>query len=250
MKYVLLLTILVFLAACTTPVVEEEIPVNPAPEETVEIEEPVEEEVIVEEPEQELGGHEIFREEPLANYQYSFEGRARDSFGNFDSFPLYDVFVKDNKIKKVYRNPERIENTFYNEVYLDTDAETAVALCTAKGGVVCDPFVDSIITLEYGTEVLDVTPITVMNIVPNDAAEEGTERLLNRDATLLEFGTETGSETVYVDDFYKIPLQWEIYVMEDDESVLQSEYTFDSPKINSVKNADVDPPEGLEVLAP
>lgn len=252
MKKYLLLAVIVFLAACTTAPVEQD-------KDTVEVEQPGEtpegqaqdqeavQEEAQEEEEPDLEEEEslsILRKEAVTNYVYSYSGRALDEFNNFQTEADYDASVKDNLEKRTYRKPQKNTNdTNYNEVYLDSDTKIAIGRCTSTGGSLCRRFIGQYFSLNYEDFMADFDPLSVMAEIPGTAQVVGSEQIANRASTKMEYPLESGTIVVYIDDFYSIPLRITTYAAADDELVVQSEYTFASLRIGSVKNADVQLPD-------
>ena len=58
----------------------------------------------------------------------------------------------------------------------------------------------------------------------------------------LEVGESSHLERLFVDLYYGIPLQWEEYIVEGDDEVLQTKYSFARLAAGNIKSAEVLPP--------
>ncbi len=191
-------------------------------------------ETVAEVPEQKLSPaveQLISKNRDTANYKFLLDAFDPDS---------YEVSVKENKVKKVYSNPVKYQgDKFYNTVYVDLTARTAVATCE-KPGVLCESVWGKYMQLNFNDQQLTLTPLTVIENIGTDATIAGTENFENRAATIIEYTNDAGmTEKVSIDTYYGLPLRQEIYSQQGDEQVLQQKHTFTKQAVGSVKNADV-----------
>ncbi len=182
--------------------------------------------------------------EGTTNYQYFFEGLKKNPYGSDITFQGYWVYIKGDKIKKVYSDPLKISSdAFYNEVYLDTAEKTAQAICSKQGSLLCEDSYGKIFSLEYYNEVLPMTPLSVLEKVPYSVKKVGDVTFANRQVAVWEYDQGNGFVRLMVDKYYGLPLKYEVYTWDDDVEVLQERYTFTKPGVDKLKNADVNIPD-------
>lgn len=174
------------------------------------------------------------------NYQYYFISTARDENGHYYEKASYDTYIKEDKIKKVYISPKKLdEESYYNEVYLDTAEESAIGICT-KIGVLCKGIYDKAYQIDYETEKLAVTSVGLLENVGSDAQKVSEEVINNRKTTVIEYTNSQGQkERLALDRYYGLPLKQLIYVTEGDEETISEKSTFSKVSTGNVKNADV-----------
>ena len=170
----------------------------------------------------------------ITNYHY---------FYDTPSIEGYEVTVKDNKIKKAYTTPLKLEsNIYYSEVYLDSAQKTAIAICT-KTSILCDEAWGKAYSLNYASQLPEMDPIALINQVKY-AEEAGSEVIENRQTTILEYTNSDGRrEQLSVDNYYGIPLQQIIY--ENDEII--EKRTFTKFSIGNVKESEVTMPSSYKL---
>ena len=160
----------------------------------------------------------------------------------------YTVYIKGNKIKKVYFDTQRLQsNVFYNTVYLDTEEKTAVATCE-ESGVSCENYYNKAYPTNYDIEYPRLQPLKMLENVGPDAKVISKERFDNRDLTIIEFTNPLGkSERLSLDNYFGVPVRQVIYVLQDDQEVVLDKHTFTRLDVNNIKNADVTLPEGYAI---
>lgn len=177
------------------------------------------------------------------NYFYSFTefipGRGQEG---------YNAAIIGNKIKKTYQEPVKLSgDIFYDTVYMDLDAETAISIC-AGSGTVCRPHRNQAFAVDFSREKIVFTPVDILKDIPPSAQVAGTEVFDNRNALVVEYQTPSGkTEKVSIDRFYSLPLRREVYTQEDDRLVLQRKYTFTNINVGNVKNDEVALPAGYSL---
>jgi hypothetical protein len=165
----------------------------------------------------------------ITSYQYAY---VHDDVS-------YTATVMGNKIKKVYSTAQRLdENTFYNEVYLDTDGKTAIVICHG-GGVYCDGLTGKAFLVDYELEKLEVNPVDLIASI-GFAKNIGKENVFKRATTIIEIS----NGQVWVDNYYGFPMQ---YVVLENEKISE-QYTFSKMEINTVGESDVKMPTSFKLV--
>ncbi len=240
-KEVYILSILVlslFLISCAVPEVPES-PPTPAPQpSTPRIEPPAIEKVITAVYVRDIGDL-LAKSREEINYRYFFDAGQ----------PLsYDVFVMGSKIKKVYQTPRKLNaEVFYNNVYLDVEARTAVTTCT-EPGVLCGPTLKKIYSTAFGQEMVDPVLSALITNVPYNAKVVGTEVFDNHNALIIEYqNTEGLREQLSLDTYSGFPIRQRIFNSDDDRSVVEH-HTFTKLGVGNVLEEDVTLPEDYSVV--
>lgn len=169
-------------------------------------------------------------------YHYAWDYKVRDSFGNYRTEADYEVFVKGDKVKKMYLVPRKLNlELFYDNLYLDKTTRTAFATCV-RNSILCRPSYEKVYPADY--EELPFTAIDLLEKVPQEAKSVGTRALFGRSALVVEYG----NERLYVDTYFGLPLKHEMYKVEEGEEIILEESTFSRLSI-SVKDSDVNVPK-------
>jgi len=180
------------------------------------------------------------------NYNYIFTTKIRRSGEVFD-IKTYDVYVKDKLVKKVYSQAVKLSNNnFYDQLFIDNEAKTAVGICT-HSSVSCQNMGGKAIKLSYDQEkfVLPVDLITAKSFLTNPGVKKaGNELFTDRQAMIVEYPVTGGKEKISIDTYYGIPLKWDVYSINGDEEVLQQEFTFIKLNVNGVKESEMILPAG------
>ncbi len=177
------------------------------------------------------------------SYHYAFNYKVMDEFGNYRVKADYEVFVKNDKVKKVYIAPVKLnKEVFYDNVYLDNAAKTALVTCV-KTGSLCSPAYKKVYTADYEAEELPFTAVELLEKVPLDAQVTGTSALYGRSASIIEYG----SERLYVDTYFGLPLKHEVYKVEGDQEIILEESTFTRLSVD-VKDGDVTVPKDFVMV--
>ena len=170
----------------------------------------------------------------LTNYHYVFDASEVDS---------YEIWKKDNFIKKVYSEPVKLgKESYYNELYLDMDKGTAIGICT-DAGVLCSPVWKKSFTLDYNQELPAVDPVALVEQV-SYAEKVGTERVETRAATIIQEDSTDKKVKLWLDDYYGFPLKYVRYSLQGGEELILEKHTFSKVQVGQVKTADVTMPVG------
>jgi len=262
----MVLVLAIFMISCTpgqeeqlmSPAVQQDIMESEEPEfevEEVEIIGPEIEEVEVVEIESvedleydEAVADLMAKSEDTDNYKYFFQSSIRNKYGSYESGPSYEVYIKGEKVKKIYPREIKLkEDVYYNEVYLDLDKEEAVGICT-ESGMNCKPIWDKAFELDYPTEKLLMTPWKLIQNIDPETEEVGSEVFDNRNLLILEYDNAKGEkEKLSVDKYSGLPLKRVVYTYEDDEKIILESYTFTMLAVGGVKNVDITLPEKYEL---
>ncbi len=175
----------------------------------------------------------------ITNYQYLFQPRIKDTFGNYGG-TVHQVYIKGLKAKKVYTSPIKFNDSdFYTAVYLDEDKKTAMGYCDSKS-VLCSGLEEKKYVLNYDKEKLIKKPWSLIQNI--DARAKPTTQVVieNKKATVLEYVD--GNKRIVrmsVGIFYGLPLVYEVYSVKGEEEVLEEKYSFGSLIVNQVLTKDV-----------
>ncbi len=181
-------------------------------------------------------GQLLERGKKRTSYHYVFGYKVRDSFGNYREEAGYEVFVQGDKVRKSYLEPRRLDlELFYDNIYLDNTAGTAVATCV-KRNILCESSYEKVYTAEF--EELPFTAIDLLEKVPPEANIVGDRSLYGRSALLIEYGR----QRMYIDTYYGLPLKHEVFKIENGEEIILEESTFTRLSID-VKDSDMSVPE-------
>ncbi len=246
----LLLICLVVVSCQPTPKVE---PVVVEAKESPTIEAPIQtqpEEVaaVVEEPE--LGydakvNELLAKRNPGDNYLY-FEQTTRLNLNQLYDTNEYEVYLKGNKIKKVYSDFKKLNKTeYYNIVYLDLDKKTATGICL-KEGVICDGIGKKAYKLDFSKERLLYTPTQLLDELSYDAKVSGEEVLDSRKAIILKYkDASDNTVALSVDNYYILPLKEK--TTNSDAKVIE-EKRFSLRDVDGLRESDVSLPSGYELV--
>lgn len=167
------------------------------------------------------------RNKDATNYHYSFDA---------DKVEGYEVFIFGSNVKKVYVDTKPLRgDVFYNTVYLNRETKTAVGICN-KPGVTCGAIWNKAYVVDYESENIAPTPVEMINTARNPQ-EVGSEVMLNRDLTIIEFMNSDGKKERWsLDDFYGLPSRQEIYSVDDE---IEESHTFIKLSVGQVREEDV-----------
>ncbi len=249
-KILCLVVVLLFITACGPKEVPEPEPiVVPEPEPVVV--EPEPEPVVELEPEEPKPQYDeavkklLAKKKDIRSYSYGFDSKKKALGGKFEDLAGYSVFIKGNKVKKVYGNLINVRaEVQYNIVYLDLDKETAVGVCDDIDAV-CRGLLQKAIRLDYEEQKLPITPLEILDNLGYDAHKVGQERIDNRNTMIVEYTNADGdTEKVSIDDYYIMPLKRDVYK---NGEVVESNY-FNDMALNSVKDEDVTMLSHFEII--
>lgn len=172
----------------------------------------------------------IDKNQNATNYYYYF----------FDSVhgQGYIVSAVGSKVKKVYDDSFHLRgDIFYTTVYLDTTAQTAFAACDQVISS-CSPSWKKAYPVDYDMYKIGPTPVQIIQQV-HDPQKVGSEVMLNRDLTLIEYINPFGkTETLSIDNYYGLPSRQIVYSIAEDEEIEQSN-TFTKLSVGQLKEKDV-----------
>src|SRR3989344_7583320 len=180
----------------------------------------------------------------ITSFSYLYTSSVRDEYGNYDPEDDYEAQVKKNKIKKIYPEAKKLNSsTFYSEVYLDTEQETAYVTCDFNS-VICKDDKQKIYFIRYQAAKIDILPLEIIKNIPSSAAIVGTATINDRKATVLEYINSAGNkDKLSLDNYSGFPLKQESFILEDDEELLLQRSAFNLKSFNDIKNADVNVPD-------
>ena len=188
----------------------------------------------------------------LTSYEYFFRTVSRSYDQTLLEDTAFTVYIKDGKIHKIYPQAKYWKDgLYYNEVYLNSNTKTAFITCT-KDGVTCDKNWQKAYSINYDTEKITMTPLSLLENIPMSAKVVGEALLEDRKVTLVEYPTSDGNkERLYIDSFYGLALEQKKYTLnKDEEEVILEDRLFSSLGAGkgTVKNSDVDIPEDYTVV--
>jgi hypothetical protein len=237
MKIAIVLLLMFLLVSCTS-VVESPKQVDKVVVEDNQVKEPEPMLPVVEEFEQEVAEL-IDLSSDISSYEYFFASRVRDRFGNYQE-ENYDVYIKGNKVKKVYATPKRLaEGEYYDVVYIDLDKKSAIGVCLDKGKVLCQDLNDEQFQIPYQEEKLAVVPLELIQSIDPLAKKINSGIFENRKVDVLNYDFEEGQRKLSVDKYYGLPLKLEEYSYEGEDEILEKSYIFTRVSVNNVKTATV-----------
>ena len=179
----------------------------------------------------------------VTNYKYLFSSKIRNRVELYDE-KKYDVYVANGVFKKVYSHPLKFqENIYYDQVYIDPAARTAVGICAAKG-VSCEGLERKSFIVSYDAEKISLLPLDLLHSLPPQARKTGKELVDDRQASIIEYPVTGGKEKISVDDYSGIPLKWDVLTVNGDEETLQQEFTFTQLVVGNIKQSDITLPAG------
>lgn len=229
-KIFLLIGLLIFLLVACTPQVSETIPL-PEPSSGTpwgsiqprsRVQEPAPNAKIIEL---------LEKNKDATNYHYVYDAEKGDG---------YEVFVLGSKAKKVYLDAKPLRgDIFYNTIYLNRETKTAVGICN-KPGVTCGAIWNKAYAVDYELENIAPTPVEILDQVRNPQ-EAGSEVLLSRELTIIEFTNADGKKERWsVDDFYGLPSRQVIYSA---DAEIEESHTFIKLSVGQVQEEEVTLPE-------
>ncbi len=227
-----------FFISCTTPDVPESSP-TPAPSiAPPSIEPPTIERVVPRVYVRDIDDL-LSKSRGITNYRYFFDAGKPQS---------YDVFVRDQAIKKVYPTPRKLNaEVYYDTVYLDVEERTAVTICTELG-VLCGPTFKKAYTTSFEQEMVTPVLTNLINDVPYIAKVVGTEVFDNHNAIIIEYqNTEGLREQLSLDTYSGFPLRQRVFSSADDRSVVEH-HTFTKLGVGNVLEEDLTFPEDYTVV--
>ena len=229
MKNIIMVAFIFLLIVSCTPAAERSVAVKTAPAE-MPVAQPIQ-------PAQQMSAEVkslIDKTKEITNYMYFFDASEVGS---------YEVWRKDNLVKKVYSEPVKLgKESYYNEVYLDMDKGTAIGICT-DAGVLCSPVWKKSFVLDYNRELPAVDPVTLVEQV-SYAEKVGTERVETRATTIIREDSTDKKVKLWLDDYYGFPLREVVYKVVGDQEVVLEKHTFSKVQVGQVKTADVTMPTG------
>jgi len=145
-------------------------------------------------------------------------------------------YIRDNIVKiKLFEVNWYNKKAYFDTVYLDMDAETAVAFCEDTSHSRCEDS-DKEFVIEYNDFKLK-TPKEWVNEIEY-AEWVGTEQLDKRSADIVEYDNNDGTTTrIWIDSYSGLARQ--IWIYRGDTENLLDKYGFRDLAINSVKADDV-----------
>lgn len=173
----------------------------------------------------------LAKNKDAANYHYMFDA---------DKSEGYEVFILGSKVKKVYLDTKPLRgDIFYNTIYLNRETKTAVGICN-NPGVSCGAIWNKAYPLDYSKENISPTPVEILSRASNPR-EAGSEVLLNRELTIIEFiNVEGKKERWSVDNFYGLPSRQAVYSPDDE---IEESHTFIKLSVGQVREEEVTLPE-------
>ena len=173
----------------------------------------------------------LTKSQGVTNYYYLYDNEDIES---------YEVMVKDGKIKNIYVTPIKFSGEiFYDEVYLDSNKKTAIAICT-KTSVLCDSSRGKAYLINYENQFPKIDPVALINQVKT-AQKVGTLVIENRQTTILEYINADGKrEQLFVDNYYGVPLQQIIY--KNEENDILEKHLFTKMSVGNVKDSEITMP--------
>src|SRR3989344_7086480 len=103
----------------------------------------------------------------ITSFSYLYTSSIRDEHGNYVPEDDYEAQVKNNKIKKIYPEAKKLNiSTYYSEVYLDTEQETAYVTCDFNS-VICKENKQKIYFIRYQAAKIDILPLEIIKNIPS-----------------------------------------------------------------------------------
>lgn len=186
----------------------------------------------------------IAKSSQVTSYHYLFQSRFLNSYGNYENKVAYRAYIKNNKTKKAYLDTIKLDqNSYYNDVYLDSSQEKAFGICS-KLSVLCKPIQDKAYLIDYSKEKPEFTPLELIQSLDPKAKKVGEENFEHREVDILEYTDEKNQRVrLFVDRYRGLPVKRVISAYKDDEEIKLQEDTFTEMTLGDVKNADVNLPE-------
>lgn len=177
----------------------------------------------------------VDKSKDITNYHYLFDAGSGQG---------YDVFVRQEKVRKVYLDPVKLDQEiYYNEVYLDLTQKTAIGICS-KVGVTCEKAWGKKYTLNFDRELPMLFPVDLVKQIPFSAQKVGEAVVDRHDTVIIEFKTEDGNvEQLFLDTFTGLPLQQLIFEQGNKEKPLLGKHTFANTAVKNVLASEVTLPE-------
>lgn len=192
----------------------------------------------------------------IENYKLFYHSSARTKEGLFLEMESYTLSAKGNKFRIAYLEHRKLDpgmnhgQVNYDQVYLDTEAKTAYAVCDNKG-VVCKDDKEKAFKLDYEAEKEIVTPGAILNKIGSGSDVRHLKGAVydGRKVTIVNYvNIETEYEEIYIDDFYGLPLKLVVYGYEDGQEVILRQDTFTIIDISGVQNSEIMVPENYPVI--
>ncbi len=185
----------------------------------------------------------------IDNYEYYYKSVIRNEYGSSVTDESYQLYYNGGLMKKVYNDAKFLADEFrYNEVYLNSDDNKALIVCTLTS-VSCEDYLKQGYSIFAAPELPEVTPLIIIENIPTSAEETGEVTIDGRKVMIIEY--EIGNdeyETVYLDTYYGLPLKKEIYTYDVDEKIVLETKTFSKIVVDGVKLSEVTFPEEFEVI--
>lgn len=182
----------------------------------------------------------IAKSKEVNNYQYVYKLSKRNYGGNYIPETSYNVYIKDNLIKKAYTEAQKtVDGRHYSEVYLDSNAKTAVIVCTSKSSL-CDKDRGKKYEIRYESEKLKFTPKDLVQDLPASAVKSQDETFDGRSLKVFEIVKDKVSKiSVAIDKYSGLAIKRTVYDFKDDEEMILEKHTFTNLELNNVKKAEV-----------
>lgn len=175
----------------------------------------------------------------ITNYHYFFNSLVRNSGGNYDQTTVPHIHIKDNLQKKSWSGTKRYEdNLFYDQVYLDSDSQTATAVCSSVSAVSCADLQNKAFSVSFVSQEVVYLNKLVTNL-PADAKMIGKETIDNRKSIIIEYSKGKYTEKLSIDEYYGLPLQRILYTIENENQVTLEKDSYTLISVGNVKNSDV-----------
>ncbi len=128
----------------------------------------------------------------------------------------YDYYISGEKAKKVYLVPIKLKGDVnYNEVYLDDALQDAKVICS-KGVSSCTFAWKKAYDIEYSTENVELTPLSIVAVIPYSAKKVGEELFDNQKTSIIEYvNAQERKERIWMDHYTGLPLKQVIYSVDD-----------------------------------
>lgn len=181
----------------------------------------------------------VEKSKDVDNYYYLYQSKTRNAAGNLIEGDSYRVHVRGNQVLKEYLSPVKLKNDiFYNKVYLNLEAKTAVVTCD-QGGVLCESSWKKAYIIDYGLEKLDLMPKEIIQNINPAAKMVGKEVIDDRKTTILEYQENGKTVHLFVDEYSGLPMKKTTYSLTGGEKVVEKMITFINLALRGVSAADV-----------
>ncbi len=173
----------------------------------------------------------ITKAKEVGAYRYTFDASKGGT---------YDYYIYGQNAKKVYLVPIKLKGDVnYNEVYLDTQLQDAVVVCT-KGVSSCTFAWKKAYDINYDLEKVDLTPLGIVANIPYSAKKVGEETFDNQKTSIIEYmNSNDKKERLWMDHYTGLPLKQVIYsvdVENGDKELVKHTFT---RVILNIKKSDV-----------